>query len=142
MKTTLTLEIEYDPTKTDPEGLASAFDRLLETALSTPGILDEYGNPKADEFLIAAETPSPLEAAYELQIDGPLFRNQRQLLLKIMDCVSKHQPYIPAADDADLLEGATALLDELADQAHDRHGIDCLLEDGETESSETESSGL
>ena len=33
-KTTLTVEVEYDPRKTDPDGLASAMDRLLETALS------------------------------------------------------------------------------------------------------------
>ena len=126
MKTTLTLEIEYDPTKTDPEGLASAFDRLLETALSTPGIMEEYGDPKAGEFLVAAV--SPLEAAYDLQIDGQLLHNQRQLLLKVLDAVSRREPYVPAADDVDLLEGATALLDEIADQAHDRHGIDCLLD--------------
>ncbi len=36
MKTTLTVEIDYDPEMTDPEGLACAMDRLLETALSTP----------------------------------------------------------------------------------------------------------
>jgi len=53
MKTQLTLEIEYDPALTDPEGLASALDRLLETALSTPGLLSEYGNPVVGEFLVA-----------------------------------------------------------------------------------------
>jgi len=52
MKTTLTVEIEYDPTMTDPEGLACAMDRLLETALSTPGIMDEYGNPTFREFFV------------------------------------------------------------------------------------------
>ena len=36
-KTTLTVEVEYNPRKTDPEGLACAMDRLLETALSIPG---------------------------------------------------------------------------------------------------------
>ena len=56
MKTTLTVEIEYDSQKTDPEGLACAMDRLLETALSTPGILDEYGNPAVGEFLVATGT--------------------------------------------------------------------------------------
>ena len=60
MKTTLTVEIEYDPQKTDPEGLACAMDRLLETALSTPDILDEYGNPRVGEFFVAKETaPAP-----------------------------------------------------------------------------------
>jgi hypothetical protein len=54
MKTTLTVDIEYDPEVTDPEGLASAMDRLLETALSTPGIMDEYANPKVGEFFVAS----------------------------------------------------------------------------------------
>ena len=53
MKTQLSLEIEYDPALTDPEGLASALDRLLETALSTPDLLSEYGNPVVGEFLVA-----------------------------------------------------------------------------------------
>lgn len=44
-KARLCLEVEYNPTYTDPEGLANAHDRLLETALSTPGIMDEYGEP-------------------------------------------------------------------------------------------------
>ena len=59
MKTTLTVEIEYDPAMTDEEGLACAMDRLLETALSTPGIFDEYGNPKVGEFFVAQETVPP-----------------------------------------------------------------------------------
>ena len=75
-----------------------------------------------------AEPVNQLEATYTLRIDGQLFRRQRQLLLNILDAVSRHEPYVPAANDTDLLEGATALLDEIADQAHDRHGIDCLLE--------------
>ena len=58
-KTTLTVEIEYNPRKTDPEGLACAMDRLLETALSTPDILDEYGNPTVGEFFVAKETATP-----------------------------------------------------------------------------------
>jgi len=57
LKTILTLEVEYDPSITDPEGLATAMDRLLETACSTPGILGEYGNPKLDEFLVAVPDP-------------------------------------------------------------------------------------
>jgi len=59
MKTTLTVEIDYDPAMTDGEGLACAMDRLLETALSTPGILEDYGNPKVSEFFVAKETAAP-----------------------------------------------------------------------------------
>jgi len=50
--TTLTVGIEYDPDVTDPEGLAVAMDRLLELALSTPGILDDYSNPHIGEFFV------------------------------------------------------------------------------------------
>ena len=53
MKTTLTVEIEYDPALTDPEGLASAMDRLMETVLSTPDIMGEYGDPLVGEFFVA-----------------------------------------------------------------------------------------
>ena len=52
-KTTLTVDIEYDPKLTDPDGLASAMDRLLETAISTPGIMEEYANPRIGEFFVA-----------------------------------------------------------------------------------------
>jgi len=57
MKTYLTLEVDYDPSVTDPEGLAAAMDRLLETALSTRGILSEYGDPVFGEFLVAQQDP-------------------------------------------------------------------------------------
>jgi hypothetical protein len=49
---TLTIQVQYDPQVTDPEALASAADVLLETALSTPGILDEYGEPQFGEFFV------------------------------------------------------------------------------------------
>ena len=64
---------------------------------------------------------------YSLIIDGPLFHKQRELLLKIADLARKKQPYSPTSGDAALLEGLAELTDELADQAHDRHGINCLL---------------
>jgi len=41
----LSFPVCYDRDVTDPEALGYAFDRLLDTAMSTPGILDEYGNP-------------------------------------------------------------------------------------------------
>ena len=66
-------------------------------------------------------------------INGPLFRNQRLLLLKIADLAQKKQPYIAAAGDDDLLEGLVNLTDDIADQAHDEYGIDCLLEEDEND---------
>jgi hypothetical protein len=66
---------------------------------------------------------------YALRIDGPLLRKQRHLLLKLVDFAHRNTPNISMAKgDADLLEGLVALLDEIADQAHDQYGIDCLLD--------------
>jgi hypothetical protein len=67
---------------------------------------------------------------YALNLDGPAFRSQRELLLRITDFAHRKQPYKPAPGDVDLLEGLVGLTDSIADQAHDQHGIDCLLESG------------
>jgi hypothetical protein len=48
----LEIEVSYDESVTDAEAVAAAADRLLETALSTPGIMDEYGNPTFRELLV------------------------------------------------------------------------------------------
>jgi hypothetical protein len=139
MKTTLTVEIEYDPKMTDPEGLACAMDRLLETALSTPDIFSDYGNPRLGEFFLATEGTTPLTPKeintmnepnqYTLRIDGPAFRAQRKLLIVIADLVHCKRHYEPSPGDEQLLEGLLNLTDAIADQAHDQHGIDCLLND-------------
>ncbi len=52
MKTKLSVEVEYDGEQTNAESVASAADTLLQTALSTPGVLNEYGNPQFGEFVI------------------------------------------------------------------------------------------
>jgi len=72
MKTTLTVEVEYNPRKTDPEGLASAMDRLLETALSIPEVMDEYGNPTIGEFFVAKETVATPAPKVVLNMGGGL----------------------------------------------------------------------
>ena len=53
---TLKLGVRFDPEKTDAESVAAAMDRLLETAMSTPGILDEYGEVRVDEFFVEPKT--------------------------------------------------------------------------------------
>lgn len=50
MAVRLVLEVAYDPNITDPEALCAALDTLLETATSTPEILDEYGKPDIYSF--------------------------------------------------------------------------------------------
>jgi hypothetical protein len=62
-----------------------------------------------------------MKTQYHLTIDGPLFREQRQLILAIM-----FQEGL-TSDERELLEGVTNLLDAIADQAHEHYGIDCLL---------------
>ena len=49
---TLEVSVRFDSEFTDGEGIARAFDRLLETAMSIPGIFDEYGNIVVDEFFV------------------------------------------------------------------------------------------
>ena len=118
---------------TDPEALASAADRLLETVLSTPGIVEEYGDPRFGEFFVATSADHDLQD-YALRIDGPLLANQRQLLLKVFDTVFRGDPYVAESPkDEELLQGVIALLDEIADQAHDRHGLASLLEADDSE---------
>ena len=75
MKTTLTVDIEYDRAKTGPEGLACAMDRLLETALSSPDLLDEYGNPTIGEFLVAKEETTPASVPLVLIVSGGVLQD-------------------------------------------------------------------
>ena len=49
---TLEIKINFDSAQTDAESIASAFDQLLETAMSTPGILEDYGSVIADAFYV------------------------------------------------------------------------------------------
>ena len=49
---TLEIEVRFDSAQADAEAIASAFDQLLEIAMSTPGILEDYGNVVADAFYV------------------------------------------------------------------------------------------
>lgn len=52
----LKLPVTFDDQKTDLESLSSALDRLMETALSTPGILDEYGVIEVGPLVVSRKT--------------------------------------------------------------------------------------
>ena len=67
------------------------------------------------------------EQNYQLSIDGPQFREQRELLISLADAVRSGRPCELGSKQAELLEGLANLTDALADQAHDRYGIDCLI---------------
>jgi hypothetical protein len=49
------LTLTYDDEITHPDGLATAMDMLLETALSTPDILADYGPVGVSTFDILPE---------------------------------------------------------------------------------------
>ena len=55
-KTRLNVTVRFDEGATDAESLATAMDILMETALSTPGILDDYGNPTIGKFFVDSES--------------------------------------------------------------------------------------
>lgn len=74
---------------------------------------------------------------YALRIDGPLLARQRQMLLKVMDTAFRGEPYrAETPNDEELLQGLLNLLDEISDQAHDRHGIDSLIKSDEPDEPE------
>ena len=56
---TLSLNVDFDDRQTDPESLASAMDTLMKTPLSSPGILDEYGNPQIGGFMVSNDPDPP-----------------------------------------------------------------------------------
>ena len=78
-----------------------------------------------------AERQSAQPGPYHLAIDGPTFRSQRKLLLKLQGLAVGGILNVPDPGDRELLEGLVELTDELADQAHDKHGVDCLLDAGD-----------
>jgi hypothetical protein len=65
---------------------------------------------------------------YLLDIDGPLFRQQRAFLLAFSGRLRRNKRVRTNDIDVTLLEGLIERTDAIADQAHDRHGIDCLLD--------------
>ena len=65
--------------------------------------------------------------SYLLSIEGPLFREQRELLIALADDARNGRPCRLDSEQIELLEGLIGLTDSLADQAHDRHDINCLI---------------
>lgn len=48
-------DVTFDDDRTDEESVATAMDILMKTALSTPGILDDYGPVEIGEFFPTTE---------------------------------------------------------------------------------------
>ena len=106
------------------------------------GLLDRFGLLPQVEGSGEAMQPAtpPLDVCqsaddpqgYTLNLDGPLFRRQRKFLVNLMNRSRGNEatPLQLPADAEEVLEGLISLTDEIADQAHDQYGIDCLLEEG------------
>jgi hypothetical protein len=88
----LTIEINFDSTITDEDSVGVAVDNLLETALSTPDILAEYGNPGIGQTYIQPPWV-PLIQGYATNITahGQVERDQwlRMLALEILSDVGR-----------------------------------------------------
>jgi hypothetical protein len=108
MRTTLTVDVQYNPRVTDPESLAVALDRLLEIALSTPEILDDYGNPVVGEFFVLQKPRSRRRPIWVRRMDWALLRKQKAWL---------------ASQQTEEAEGLLALLDSLQDFAVGEWGV-------------------
>lgn len=65
--------------------------------------------------------------SYDLAVDGPTFKVQRKRLLKLADTLNRGRQLPLIQIDKALLDGLINLTDEIADQAADRYGIDCLV---------------
>ena len=72
-------------------------------------------------------------SSYDLRIDGPLLRAQRERLLELANGLQRGIPIQAAPDDKHLIDGLINLTDEIADQAADRYGIDCLVSESAKE---------
>lgn len=48
--TAFIVNVDYDDRCTTPDALGDALSRLIDTALSTPGILDNHGRVEVGEF--------------------------------------------------------------------------------------------
>jgi hypothetical protein len=98
------------------------------------GLLDRFGLvPETDDDGEPMERAVPEDRLprYALDIDGPTFRAQRQLLLKLVEGSRRQTPLTLGSDHEELLEGLVNLTDAIADQAHDNYGVDCLLDESD-----------
>lgn len=82
------LDVTFDPEITDAEGLSDALATLLETAMSTPGILDECGNPTVGSFSFEQQS-------YLLKTDAEkgitYCRDRDQLLAEMMTVIDAYE---------------------------------------------------
>lgn len=67
----------------------------------------------------------------KISLDVPLFKEQRRFLNTLIDACFNAS--IASEKEFDMLIGIQSLLDDIADVAHDKYGLDTLLEEEENE---------
>ena len=102
---------------------------VCEAAASLLGRFGLVPETDGDGELMEGALPEAQVPRYALEIDGPQFRAQRQLLLNLMLWVKRQTPLAADPDHENLLEGLINLTDAIADQAHDKYGVDCLVDE-------------
>jgi hypothetical protein len=70
---------------------------------------------------------------YDLALDGPLLRRQRELLFMLMEAADECRAFDLGPAQLELLDGLVNLTNALADQAHDEFGIECLVDGDDTD---------
>ena len=71
-KAYMVVEVEFDPAATDAIAVSDALDILMDTAKSTPGILDDHGEVRVGGFFpVDPEDIQHLEAISHLPLTQP-----------------------------------------------------------------------
>jgi len=98
---------------------------------------DDRSRRPSDETVIREDPVASRipERDYALNLDGPLFRAQRELLQRLHDAARRQEPILLGPEETALLEGVLNLTDNLADQAADRYGVECMWPTPEWETS-------
>ena len=87
-KATLYVEVEFDDAITDADSLSNGLDILMDNAKSTPGILDDFGDPRITGFYVLPyEMRARNEMLFRVHDQGGRTDDQRPLpmLVYILD---------------------------------------------------------
>jgi hypothetical protein len=86
----MNIDVTFDDAVTDAESVSNALDTLLETAMSTPDILDEYGEVSVGPFLLGPEEENEDDGVpdYDEERDGAAWFGFRRFSDgRILNCI-------------------------------------------------------
>jgi hypothetical protein len=122
------VDVTYNPDVTGPEAVIEMLGQSLAAITKGSNACDALGDVTTGPLTIVEPWANP---PYYLNLDGPLLKTQRQWLLNMRRNMEDHGGFGGkidiAVDDLDMLDGLIELTDALADQAHDRYGLDTII---------------